>query len=160
LFTAELTGYHGIDISRAIALSSPEFLPPQQTRSDQPGWNFHLNINPQRSPNLTSISAWYYNCQLLRISVCHSVPARSPICSPDIPQSLQPTATQLLYVHPLGIDGFPFPTLRDNLIRLGGLFFDEEDFTRDIYYNAGRDTVGPEGVEDRKGVCRQMGISL
>lgn len=50
----------------------------------------------------------------------------------EIPEPLQPTLLQLTTTHPIWIDRFPFPRMRDNMITMSG-FMDEEDFLRDLF---------------------------
>ncbi|KAK9241846.1 hypothetical protein V1506DRAFT_556354 [Lipomyces tetrasporus] len=45
---------------------------------------------------------------------------------PSVPQSLRPTVLQLIIPHHPWLDMFPIPTRRDNLVRAGDLFDDEQ----------------------------------
>jgi hypothetical protein len=126
-------GHYGFHSAHVPGQTLPKGPPNQQNHCEKTAWNLEININLELPHNLTALAAWYFNCQILHIPVCHGPTTRSSICSPDIPECLQPTPVQLMTVHPLSIDGFPFPTLRDNLIKMGGIFFDEQDFTRDMF---------------------------
>jgi hypothetical protein len=82
---------------------------------------------------LNAVSAWFINAQILGINACRDIPKRSPPCEPHVPESLQPTPTQLMVLHSPSLDAIPFPKFRHNLIDLLGITVDEEEFTRDIY---------------------------
>lgn len=81
---------------------------------------------------LTLVGALFINGQILGLSCCTAIPAKSAPASPEVPLPLRPTATQLLTIHSPGIDRFPFPKLRDNLINLNSII-DEEEITRDLF---------------------------
>lgn len=81
---------------------------------------------------LTVFGALYINGQILGLSDCRSGADRSPPASPDVPLSLQPTTIQQATVHFRGIDRFPFPKLRDNVITMVA-FFDEDELVRDFH---------------------------
>lgn len=85
----------------------------------------------QLAPAMTVFCALYVNGNILGISACNGVPHKSPPASPDVPVSLQPTLLQMITIHSNGIDRFPFPKFRDNLITCHTTI-DEEDFTRDL----------------------------
>ncbi|KAE8451140.1 hypothetical protein EG329_004812 [Mollisiaceae sp. DMI_Dod_QoI] len=80
---------------------------------------------------LTLVGALFINGQILGINSCVTIPTRSSPASPDVPLPLRPTATQLLTMHSTGIDAFPFPKMRDNVINLGALI-DDQEFTYDL----------------------------
>jgi hypothetical protein len=80
---------------------------------------------------MTVVAAMWLNGQLLGISSCVSVPSKSAPAGSNVPLPLQPTSTQLTTVHSTGIDRFPFPKVRDNMIRLNACF-DEEELGRDL----------------------------
>lgn len=82
---------------------------------------------------LNAVSAWFINAQILGINACRDIPKRSAPCAPHVPESLQPTPTQLMVLHSPSLDAIPFPKFRNNLIDLLGITVDEEEFTRDIY---------------------------
>jgi Domain of unknown function (DUF3425) len=82
--------------------------------------------------HITVLSALIINGEVLGLSCCTAVPAKSSPASLDVPLSLHPTPTQLLTVHSTGIDRFPFPKMRDNLINMSGII-DEEEFGRDLF---------------------------
>ncbi|CZR55099.1 uncharacterized protein PAC_04985 [Phialocephala subalpina] len=81
---------------------------------------------------LTLVGAMFINGQILGLSCCTVIPAKSPPAKPNVPLPLHPTATQMLTIHSTGIDRFPFPKLRDNLINLNSII-DEEEITRDLF---------------------------
>lgn len=81
---------------------------------------------------LTVLGALFINGQLLGMTCGAPVAAKSLPVSPDVPLSLHPTATQLLIIHFTGIDRFPFPKMRDNVINMSAVI-DEEEFSRDLF---------------------------
>lgn len=81
---------------------------------------------------ITVYSALWDNGAMMGLSCSTSVPARSSPAGSHIPETLQPTSLQLTTIHPLWIDRFPFPRMRDNTITLLGLI-QEDDFLRDLF---------------------------
>jgi hypothetical protein len=77
-------------------------------------------------------TALYMNGSIMGLSCSTVYPAKSRPVDPSIPSTLQPTALQLITIHPPWIDRFPFPEMRDNLINAIGLV-EEEDFLRDLF---------------------------
>lgn len=90
------------------------------------------NLSHDLPYKLTVIMALYINGEVLGLSCCTITPAKSKPATPEIPLPLRPTPTQLLTVHLSGIDRFPFPKVRDNVISMSGLI-DEEEFGRDMF---------------------------
>ncbi|KAJ5117438.1 hypothetical protein N7448_011070 [Penicillium atrosanguineum] len=62
--------------------------------------------------------------------------------NPQIPTSLLPTSLQMVRPHSKWIDMFPFPQIRDNLIRWEG-YFDHVEFLRDIFGSMVNDNLHP-----------------
>ncbi|KUL82510.1 hypothetical protein ZTR_10629 [Talaromyces verruculosus] len=62
--------------------------------------------------------------------LCDGLSVISPL-HPQIPNSLLPTALQMSSFHSNWIDMFPFPEIRDNLIRWEG-YFDPLELVRDL----------------------------
>ena len=81
---------------------------------------------------LSVLTALYINGQILGLSCYTATAARSSPVSLDVPLTLHPTPTQLLTVHFSGIDRFPFPKFRDNVINMSGIV-DEEELTGDLF---------------------------
>lgn len=80
----------------------------------------------------TVFTALYINGRILGLSCCTIIPARSLPVSSDVPLPLQPTPTQLLTIHSPGIDRFPFPKMRDNVINMSAII-NEEEFSCDLF---------------------------
>lgn len=76
--------------------------------------------------------ALFWNGEVLGLSCCNTVTSKSTPAGDHVPASLRPTSTQLLTLHQMGIDRFPFPRMRDNMITMGGLY-DDDEFTRDLF---------------------------
>ncbi|KAF2662671.1 hypothetical protein K491DRAFT_710015 [Lophiostoma macrostomum CBS 122681] len=81
---------------------------------------------------LTVYSALYINGEILGLSCSTTIPGKSAPAGPNVPPPLRPTELQLVTIHPAFIDRFPFPSVRDSMISLSGIF-DEEDLVRDIF---------------------------
>lgn len=81
---------------------------------------------------LNVFAALFNNGAMLGLACGCVIPSKSSPCGPEIPQSLQPTALQLLQHHQQWIDRFPFPRMRDNIISLNGIV-DEEEFLKDLF---------------------------
>jgi Domain of unknown function (DUF3425) len=81
---------------------------------------------------LTVSGALFINGQILGLSCCATIPAKSSPVLSNVPIALHPTPTQLLTVHFSGIDRFPFPKMRDNAINMSSMI-DEEEFTGDLF---------------------------
>ena len=77
-------------------------------------------------------AALFNNGSMMGIACSVSIPSKSAIAGPEIPVSLKPTSLQLTTAHPLWIDRFPFPKMRDNMITLLGII-DEEEFLGDLF---------------------------
>ena len=71
------------------------------------------------------------NGNILGLACCTVIPRRSAPAGPDVPASLRPTLLQLTTIHQPGIDRFPFPHMRDNVINFENII-DEEEITRDL----------------------------
>lgn len=100
--------------------------PPTSTPSAQ------LPILPSLPFPTSILTALFWNGELLGLSCCNVIPSKSSPAAPHVPASLHPTPTQLLTLHQMGIDRFPFPRMRDNMITMGGLY-DDDEFTRDLF---------------------------
>ncbi|KIW65442.1 hypothetical protein, variant [Phialophora macrospora] len=90
-----------------------------------------LDIGYEPCLSMTVVSAMYVNGVILGLKGCTVIPQTSPPAGPDVPFSLQPTFLQLTTIHQPGIDRFPFPKMRDNLISMYAAI-DEEEFGRDL----------------------------
>lgn len=77
-------------------------------------------------------AALFNNGTLMGIACSTGLPEISRVAGPNVPQSLHPTSLQLSTVHPLWIDRFPFPKMRDNMITLLGVI-NEEEFLGDLF---------------------------
>lgn len=77
-------------------------------------------------------AALHNNGLILGLRCGIQVPILSPPCTAKVPLSLHPSKTQMTVLHIPWIDRFPFPGMRDNVIRLSGMF-DEEEFLNDLY---------------------------
>jgi hypothetical protein len=81
---------------------------------------------------LTIFGALFLNGQVLGLRCTTGSPAKKSVPVPaHVPLPLHPTPTQLTTIHISGIDMFPFPQMRDNLISMSALI-EEEDFVRDL----------------------------
>jgi hypothetical protein len=80
---------------------------------------------------LTVLGALYLNGRILGMPSCTIVAGKSSPAGPSVPPPLRPTEVQLYTVHLSGIDRFPFPKFRDNMIIMSALV-DEEEFTQDL----------------------------
>jgi hypothetical protein len=89
------------------------------------------DIGYELCPSMTVISAMYINGIILGLKSCTVVPQMSSPVGADVPFSLQPTFLQLTTIHQPGIDRFPFPKMRDNMISMYATI-NEEDFGRDL----------------------------
>ncbi|KAF2824294.1 hypothetical protein CC86DRAFT_457102 [Ophiobolus disseminans] len=87
---------------------------------------------PRISTPLSVFAALYLNGTILGLSCSICVSSRSPWPSPSHPVSLHPTELQLRIVHPRWFDRLPFPRMRDSLIRMQGVF-DEEELLKDLF---------------------------
>jgi hypothetical protein len=111
----------------------------------------------------TVFSALYINGEILGLSMCESIPSRSPPVSSDVPVPLRPTTTQLLTIHSTGIDRFPFPKMRDNTINLSAII-DVEEFSRDLFtipsftITAGTATWDPRAWKIEKPFAEKWGF--
>lgn len=90
------------------------------------------NISHELPYKLTVFAALFVNGEILGLSCCTIIPAKSKPATPNIPLPLRPTPTQLLTLHLSGIDRFPFPKMRDNVISMSGLI-DEEELGKDMF---------------------------
>ncbi|KAJ7721452.1 hypothetical protein B0H16DRAFT_1559887 [Mycena metata] len=79
----------------------------------------------------TMLAALFQNGVVLGLTCGTVVPAKSKPQPSNVPQSLQPTETQLMRIHPPWIDRFPFPRMRDNMVTLGVI--DEEVFLQYMF---------------------------
>jgi hypothetical protein len=77
-------------------------------------------------------TALYLNGSMMGLNCSTAYPAKSQPVGSSVPSTLQPTALQLITIHPIWIDRFPFPDMRDNLINAVSLV-EEEDFLRDLF---------------------------
>ncbi|KAF1960813.1 hypothetical protein CC80DRAFT_590150 [Byssothecium circinans] len=98
-----------------------------------PSYQNYTTPSLSHQPNLplTLAGALYINGQVLGLSCSTVVPAKSSPAGSNVPLSLRPTELQLMTIHPIWIDRFPFPKMRDSMISLGGLV-DEEEVLRDV----------------------------
>lgn len=112
-------------------------IPCEATDPLQPATGQHITYD--HAPNLsfdvpfqlTLAAALFINGQILGLTCCVLIPARSSPASPDVPEPLRPTVLQLLTIHSTSVDRFPFPKMRDNFINMSSIF-DEEELTRDL----------------------------
>ena len=77
-------------------------------------------------------AALFNNGSMMGLACSATVPDTSREFGPEIPDSLHPTKLQLTTIHPLWIDRFPFPKMRDNMITLLGII-NEEEFLQDLF---------------------------
>lgn len=92
----------------------------------------------------TVFAALFNNGRILNIPFGLQVPILSQPCTAAVPPSLHPTETQMTILHFPWIDRFPFPKMRDNVIRLCGII-DEEEFLADIF-TTDSFTIVPDSV--------------
>jgi hypothetical protein len=92
-----------------------------------PSMSYELPYSPP-----TVFSALYANGQILGILSCGGLPTISPPASSDIPSTLHPTFAQVTTPHYTGVDRFPFPRMRDNMILMNA-FYDDDEFQRDLF---------------------------
>jgi hypothetical protein len=83
-------------------------------------------------PTLSIYTALYRHGAILGISSECSGELRSTPGLPHIPEILHPTPMQLTTVHRQWIDRFPFPRMRDNMIRLSCVI-DYREFVADLF---------------------------
>ncbi|KAJ7033431.1 hypothetical protein C8F04DRAFT_1104711 [Mycena alexandri] len=104
-----------------------------QTHSSSP--TLAVNIDARHlsagSGSITMYTALFQNGLILGLTCGTVFPAKSRPQPPNVPDSLQPTAVQLMHIHPPWIDRFPFPRMRDNMVTLGVI--DEEVFLQYIF---------------------------
>jgi Domain of unknown function (DUF3425) len=96
----------------------------QSPKPNEPGFMTEMPMNVW--------TALYLNGSMMGLGCSTSYPAKSKPAGPNIPESLHPTPLQMIAIHPLWIDKFPFPVMRDNLISAIGLV-EEEDFLHDLF---------------------------
>ncbi|CAO2652880.1 Nn.00g022910.m01.CDS01 [Neocucurbitaria sp. VM-36] len=91
-------------------------------------------LSPLAQPNTpyTVFSALYINGQILGIPCATTYSSRTPPPTPSTPLPLHATDAQRLIVHPRWFDRFPFPKMRDSLIKLQGVI-DEEEIIKDLF---------------------------
>ncbi|KAK3716138.1 hypothetical protein LTR37_006583 [Vermiconidia calcicola] len=119
----------GLDASFDLARSLDGMIVPGPPPSSRDSLLQPLNLNHELPCPITVFAALYLNGRILGLECSTSAAFKSPPASPDVPLSLQPTRTQLSTVHFGGIDRFPFPKMRDNLIHLTN----EEEFSKDLF---------------------------
>ena len=116
------------------ALTSPL----HQQHPSPPPLQIHVPLPTSPTTTVTTTltpsiyAALFTNGTILGLTCSTVVPAKSALQPPSCPASLQPTTLQLTTTHPIWIDRFPFPRMRDNLITMGG-WVDEEEFLRDFF---------------------------
>ncbi|KAF3043779.1 hypothetical protein E8E12_010195 [Didymella heteroderae] len=95
--------------------------------------------SPLPSPTRTQLTmplnvftALFLNGEILGLTCGTEIAAKSLPPRPSTPIPLRPTSSQLTTVHYQWIDRFPFPKLRDSLIRLQAVI-DLQDFLNDIF---------------------------
>lgn len=95
--------------------------------------------SPLPSPTTTQLviplnvfTALFLNGNILGLICGAELAGKSLPSTPSTPIPLRPTYSQLTTVHYQWIDRFPFPKLRDSLIRLQGVI-DQQDFLNDIF---------------------------
>lgn len=92
--------------------------------------NYHA---PMRSSSV--FAALFTNGLILGLRCGIQIPILSPPCTSKVPPSLRPTKLQMTVLHIPWIDRFPFPKMRDNVIRLSCEGFDEDELFSDIFIN-------------------------
>jgi hypothetical protein len=92
---------------------------------------FPVSLPYELPVTLTVVGALYLNGRILGMPTCTMVAGKSSPAGPSVPPPLRPTEVQLYTVHLSGIDRFPFPKFRDNMIIMSALV-DEEEFTQDL----------------------------
>ncbi|PQE27591.1 Aryl-alcohol dehydrogenase protein [Rutstroemia sp. NJR-2017a BBW] len=95
--------------------------------SQAPSMSYELPYSPP-----TVFSALFTNGEILGILSCGDLPKISPPASSDVPLTLHPTLAQLTTPHSTGVDRFPFPRMRDNMILMNA-FYDGDEFQRDLF---------------------------
>ncbi|KAH8898722.1 hypothetical protein GQ53DRAFT_741972 [Thozetella sp. PMI_491] len=165
---SEVAGYDSLQlISRSdnvvIAAPGPSSSRPRNLPCDAPPHAQGPNLSYDLPISTTVLSALMINGNILGLSATSCVPARSNPASPDVPLSLHPTTVQLLNMHHIGLDRFPFPKMRDNAIIYSGLY-DDEEFGRDLYImpsftlKAGAAAWDPTAWKMEKGYAEKWGF--
>jgi hypothetical protein len=112
---------------------------------------------------MTVWAALYINGSIMGLSCSTSFPSKSKPAASNVPVILHPTALQLYSIHPLWIDRFPFPRMRDNLITLIGLL-EEEEFLQDLFcmssfkIKSGGASYDPNAWTISKSFCAKWGF--
>jgi hypothetical protein len=118
-------------------------------------------ISVEIPPSL--FAALYNNGAMMGLSCSTVVPATSNPVGLDIPATLRPTNLQLTTIHARWIDRWPFPTFRDNVIAMNGLF-DQEAFLRDLFsmesfsLTPGKPCYDPSGWRISKNFATKWGF--
>jgi hypothetical protein len=104
--------------------------------SNPPGCLSSAGQTPKLSRELplpiSALAALFINGEVLGMKCGMPMAAKSSPASPGVPMPLQPTMTQIVVLHFMFIDRFPFPKMRDNAINMSSII-DEEDFVRDMF---------------------------
>lgn len=122
----ESTTLPPLELNSPLISMTAVHVPPSLTDGTAP-----MAITAEIPPSF--FAALWDNGALLGLTCSTCVPAKSRPTGPNIPVSLQPTMLQLTTTHPVWIDRFPFPTMRDRMITMGGVGLDEEEFLRDLF---------------------------
>jgi hypothetical protein len=103
---------------------------PSTTHSDK-SIGAETCLNPMRDSSV--FAALFTNGLILGLRCGIQIPILSPPCTPKVPPPLRPTRLQMTILHIPWIDRFPFPKMRDNVIRLSCEGFDEDELFSDIF---------------------------
>ncbi|KAF2754366.1 hypothetical protein EJ05DRAFT_139342 [Pseudovirgaria hyperparasitica] len=127
---------------------------PSEVVSSKPEDMFAIvppTLDPSDQVAATALPAHYalfLNGDILGLTCGMSAPSRSLTPIEIVPASLYPSMLQLVTVHKLWIDRFPFPRFRENMLNLSPVI-DDEQFLRDLF-----------GLDSGKSFCvREGGMS-
>ena len=138
--------------------SSRQVDPPAGLRADRiivPQNKMHIQthslpedyFNSLRLRKYVTVAALRANADLLGVAFEKMIHAEAPsifhrsgegssdVSWTKLPADLQPTPTQIRYPHPVYVDVFPFPVLRDQIITMmsdGSPAFNTKDFCKDL----------------------------
>lgn len=122
----EVTALPPLKLNSPLASMTTVTLPPS-FHTDDSSASMTVEIPP------TVFAALWDNGALLGLACSTCVPAKSRPPGPHVPTALRPTQLQLTTTHPIWIDRFPSPRMRDRMIVAMDGGMDEEEFLRDLF---------------------------
>jgi hypothetical protein len=136
LINDDLSSQHQSDITDLQLIPSANSLEPSVLFTSAMSFSVPLGSDHAHigTYGLSVYSALFTNGLLLGIVCGHHVPSATPPQSDLIPISLHPTRLQQTTIHSQWIDQFPFPSLKDKTILMGGSCEAlEELFQREVF---------------------------